>query len=83
MLTRGSSSHTKASFAEDVEAMGGRYEHNVDREQTRISLTVHKGDVNRAVNLLGDAITSATLDTAEIELTKQEIAREHDVSNRD
>ena len=83
MLTRGSSSHTKASFAEDVEAMGGRFEHNVDREQTRLSMTVHKGDVSRAVNLLGDAITSATLDTAEVEFTKQEIAREHDMSSRD
>ena len=83
MLTRGSSAHTKASFAEDVESMGGRFESTVDREQTRLTMTVHKGDVGRAVSLLGDAVSSATLDSAEVEFTKQEIAREHDVSNRD
>jgi len=33
-----------------------------------------KGDVGRAIDLLGDAMSNASLDSAEIELTKQEVA---------
>ena len=41
-------------------------------------MTVFKGDVGRAVNLLGDAVANARLDQAELELLKQEVAAEHD-----
>ena len=42
-----------------------------------------KGDVGRAVSLLGDAMSNATLDSAEIELTKQEVAQEHEANHKD
>ena len=42
-----------------------------------------KGDVNRAVSLLGDAFSNASLDSAEIELTKQEVAQEHEKNHKD
>jgi processing peptidase subunit beta len=37
-----------------------------------------KGDVGRAISLLGDAVSGATLDQAELEITKQEVAGEHE-----
>jgi len=37
-----------------------------------------KGDVGRAIGLLGDAVSGATLDQAELEITKQEVASEHE-----
>lgn len=47
--------------------VGGKHR----REQSSSLLTVHKGDVGRAVSLLGDVFSNATLDSAELELEKQ------------
>lgn len=70
MLSRGSDSHTKSSFSEEIESMGARLSTSVEREISSISLKCMKGDVGRSISLLGDAMSSATLDSAEIELTK-------------
>lgn len=53
--------------------MGGRFDGSTDREHSTISLTVHRGDVVKAVELLGDAVSNANLDPAEVELLKQEL----------
>ena len=46
-------------------------------------MKVMKGDVSRAVGLLGDAVSSATLDPAELELIKQVVAAEHETNHTD
>jgi len=38
MLSRGTSSHTKADFAEEIEGMGARFDTDMSREKTSISL---------------------------------------------
>ena len=63
--------------------MGGSLDSQVDREATSITMQVLKGDVGRAVSLLGGAVSSATLDPAEFELTKQEVAAEHETNHTD
>ena len=70
MLTRGSKQHSKADFAHEVENMGARFNGATKREQTHSSMTVFKGDVDRAVSLLGDAYSNASLAPAEVELAK-------------
>jgi len=60
--------------------MGGRFEGNTGREQSSVSLTVHKGDLGKAVELLGDAVSNANIDSAELELYKQELSSEHDAN---
>jgi len=82
MLVRGTSSRSKADFATEVEQMGGRFEGNTAREQSNLSLTVHKGDLGKAVELLGDAVSNANIDAAELELYKQELSSEHDGNYR-
>ena len=83
MLSRGTTSHSKASFNEEIESMGARLELEIQREQSSISLRCLKSDVSRAIDLIGDAVSNATLDSAEIELTKQEVAQEHDRNHKD
>ena len=83
LLTRGTPSRSKAEFAEEIENMGAHFDAESAREQTRFGLQVFKGDVSRAVSILGDAFTNASLDPAEIELTKQEVAAEHETSSTD
>ena len=83
MLTRGTSKTSKADFAMEVESMGGRFHAKNDREQTHLDLTVMKGDMARAVALLGDAVSNATLDGAEFELCKETINAEHDAKDKD
>lgn len=83
MLFRGTSATSKAQFAEEVESMGGRVSADVDREYTNLNMSVFKGDLSRAVAILGDAVSSATLDHAELEIAKQEQAAAHEVSNKD
>jgi len=83
MLTRGTASRSKAEFAEEVEGMGARYSGDTGREQTHIKLQVMKGDVDRAVSMLGDAVSNASLSTGEVELAKQELAAEHEANHTD
>ena len=83
MLSRGTSSHTKADFAEEIEGMGARLDTSQNREKTSFSLRCFKGDVGRAVSLLGDAVSNATLDSAELELAKREVADEHERNHKD
>ena len=83
MLSRGTTSHSKASFSEEIESMGARLLPTTEREQSSLSLQCMKGDVNRAISLLGDAFSNASLDSAEIELTKQEVAQEHEKNHKD
>jgi len=56
MMLKGSQGASKAQLAEEVEGMGGNISTNTDREITSINMTCFKGDVSRAVALLGDAI---------------------------
>ena len=74
MLSKGS---------EEIEGMGGSMETQVDREQTSITMKIMKGDVGRAVSLLGDAVNNTSLDSAELELTKQMVAAEHETNHTD
>lgn len=83
MLLRGTSATSKAALAEEVEGMGGRISSDVDREITNLNMTCFKGDISRAIALLGDALTNATLDHAELEIAKQEMTQAHEISNKD
>jgi len=38
MLSRGTSSHTKADFAEEIEGMGARFDSDVTREKTAFTM---------------------------------------------
>jgi len=70
MLVRGTSSRSKQDFATDVEQMGGKFNAETGREQCHLSLTVMRDDMARAVEMLGDAVSNASLDPAELELQK-------------
>lgn len=83
LLTRGSTGHSRASFNEEVDSLGARLHGESGREQTSVGMTVFKNDVSRAVHLLGDAVSNATLDSAELEILKGEIAIEHENNNKD
>lgn len=83
MILKGTASASKGQIAEELEGMGARLTGETGREISSLGLTVMKGDVSRAVALLGEAISSATLDSAELELTKQEQTRENEDFNND
>jgi len=81
MLLRGTSQRSKHDFAEEIEAMGARFNAESHRERTAFQLKVFKGDLDKAVALLGDAVTNSTLDGGEVELLKQEIAEDLEVNH--
>ena len=83
MLTRGSAGYTKASLAEEVEGMGANLTTNVEREQTNLLINCHKGDISRALKIMSDSVSSATLDSAEFELTKMEVQATIDANHKD
>jgi len=74
MLLRGSQGATKSQLAEEIEGMGARITSETDREITNLQITCMKGDVGRALSMLGDAVNNPTLDAAELEIAKQEQA---------
>ena len=63
--------------------MGARLSGETGRERSNITLQCFKGDVSRAVSLLGDAVCNASLDPAELELAKREVAEEHEKNHTD
>jgi len=81
MLLRGTSQRSKHDFAEEIEAMGARYHAEPGRERSGFQLKVFKGDVNKAVALLGDAVSNSTLDAGELELLKQELSEHHETNH--
>lgn len=83
MLLRGTQNVSKGQIAEEVESMGAHISADSGREMTHLNVTCFKNDVSRAVNMLGDAISNASFDAAELEIAKQEMAQAHEVSNRD
>lgn len=83
MLTRGTNSHSRAAFNDEVDSLGARLHGESGREQCSIGMTVFRNDVGRAVNLLGQSIANTRLDAGELELLKQEVAADHEASYKD
>lgn len=83
MLTRGTSGASRSDIAGEIQSMGARLSADTDREITSLQLTCFKGDVSRGVALLGDAVCNASLDSAELEIAKQEQASANDSFNKD
>ena len=82
MLLRGSQGATKGQLAEEIEGMGARITSETDREMSNLNITCMKGDVGRALSMLGDVVNNPTLDQAELEIAKQEQASENDAMNK-
>lgn len=78
MALRGTNSRSKTEIGEEIENMGARYSAKSDREQTHYGLQVFKGDAGKAVGLLGDMLTNNALNSAELELVKDEVSMEHE-----
>ena len=78
MAARGSAARTKTEFSEELANMGAYYEGKSEREHTSFSIQTMKGDTGKALNLLGDAICSPSLNSAELELLKEEVSAEHE-----
>ena len=52
--------------------MGAYYEGKSEREHTSFSIQTMKSDTGKALNMLGDAICNPSLNSAELELLKEE-----------
>lgn len=83
MLTRGTNSHSRASFNEEIDSLGARLHGESGREQSSIGMTVFKNDIGRAIKLLGESIANTRLDPGELELLKQDVAADHEASYKD
>ena len=78
MLTRGTSSKSKTEFLAELDNMGANWNGQSEREWTGLGMQIHKSDSAKAVSMLGDAICNATLNPAELEQLKVEVANEHE-----
>ena len=83
MLTRGTAGQSKAGLAEEIESMGARISSDTGREISSFNINCFKGDTSRAVAMLGDAFSNATLDAAELEIAKQEQGQANEAFNKD
>ena len=78
MAARGTTSMSKTEFHEAIDNMGGIWHGHSDREWTSYGMHVFKGDSGKAVKMLGDALCNSTLNPAELEQLKVEVANEHE-----
>jgi processing peptidase subunit beta len=78
MLLRGTTSKSKSEIAQTIENIGARFSSNTGRETSSLALQVFRGDVGKAVKILGDLVSNSTLNANELELVKEEVAGEHE-----
>ena len=78
MALRGTATRSKTELAEELENIGARYSAESDREYTQYGLQVFKGDASKAVGILGDMLCNNALNSAELELLKDEVSMEHE-----
>lgn len=57
-------------LADEIESMGARLSGETGREQSHIKMTVFKDDIKRAISIMGDAFSNASMDAGEFEITK-------------
>lgn len=81
MLFRGTTSKSKSEIADSIDGIGAVRNNKIEREQSIFSLHVFKNDVNKAVKILGDALSNSTLNENELELVKEEVHQEHEDSD--
>lgn len=77
MLFRGTTSRSKTDIQDAIENSGAILNTHTGREQSSFQLQVIRGDVTKAVKLLGDAISNSVLNENELELVKEEVHNEH------
>lgn len=82
MLLRGSQGASKAQLAEEIESMGARIEGETGREISSLNFTCFKGDLSRAVAMVGDVISNPTIDSAELEVAKAEQTQENEAMSK-
>lgn len=78
MAARGTTSMSKTEFHEAIDNIGGVWHGHSDREWTSYGMHVFKGDSGKAVKMLGDSLCNSTLNPAELEQLKVEVANEHE-----
>jgi processing peptidase subunit beta len=78
MLFRGTTSRSKSDFQDAIENSGAILTTQTGREQSYYQLQVLRGDVTKAVKLLGDAVSNSVLNENELELVKEEVHHEHE-----
>ena len=83
MMTRGTSMRTKSQIWEEWADMGAQLVCDAGREQSYMSAQVLKGDVSRAVGLLGDMVSNSILNENELELAKEEASEQHEANHTD
>jgi hypothetical protein len=81
MIARGSTSRSKTEFSDELNMMGATYKGHSDREFTSFGVQASKHDVGKAVELLGDAICNPSINSAELELLKEEVSMEHEANH--
>lgn len=81
MIARGSTSRSKTEFNEELSQLAATYKAHSDREWTAFGAQSHKGDAGKVIDMLGDAICNPALNSAELELLKEEVSREHEANH--
>ena len=81
MLLRGTPSRTKGEISLAVESMGARFQSQTGRENSSLQMQVFRGDVGKAIKLIGDVVSNSNINPNELEVVKQEVAEEHEDNN--
>lgn len=81
MFFRGTTSRSKTDIADAIDSIGAVQSNTTGREVSNFTLQVFKNDVNKAVRILGDAVSNSVLNENELELVKEEVSQEHEDSD--
>ena len=78
LLLRGTENRTSSELQSEIETLGATYDSQTHREISSHTLKVFKGDVSKAVEILGDLITSPLLNENAFEAEREVVSHIHE-----
>lgn len=83
LLLRGTENRTDTELVQQIEDLGAQYEGRTKREITSHTLKVFKGDVRKAVEILGDIICNPLLNDNAFEAEREVVSQIHEGNHKE
>lgn len=83
LMLRGTENRTETDLLEEIENMGAVYEGRTKREISSHTMKVFKGDVGKAVEILGDMITSPLINDNAFEAEREVVSHIHENNHKE
>lgn len=83
MLFKGTQKRTREQIENELQALGGNYSTDLERENVGIRITVNKDHVDRAIDLFSDLLQNSQYNAQQVEAEREVVSRSQVELQRD